>query len=127
MRPAHAKVNIKTLSRAGFGPKEKTKFRPEPNLARSKIQNFGLTNFFSVFGPDHVRPEFIQNYIRSKYKHSKSITKGISKSELWIEQTGWRLESAFNNNNNKKSTDFYLSCNENWKTHVISKFTFIVH
>ena len=47
---------------------------------------------------------FIQNYLRSKYKHSKSITKGMSKSELWKEQTGWKLgntPSNDNNNNNK--------------------------
>ena len=52
---------------------------------------------------------FIQNYLRSKYEHSKSIVKG--KFELWKKQTGWRL--GFNN--------------ENWKTHFIGTFTFIVN
>ena len=37
-----------------------------------------------------------QNYFRSKYKYSKYITKSMNKSELWKEQTGWRLGNAFN-------------------------------
>ena len=50
--------------------------------------------------------------------HWKSVTKDMSKAELWKEQTGWRLGNAFNNN--KKSIDFWLqSCNESWKTHFI--------
>ena len=40
----------------------------------------------------------------------------------------WRLETALNNIIIIiiKSIDFCLSCNENWKTHAISTFTFIV-
>ena len=41
---------------------------------------------------------FILNYLQSKHKHSKSITKGMSKSKLLKEQTRWRLGTAFNNN-----------------------------
>ena len=44
---------------------------------------------------------FIQNHFRSKHKRSKSITKDMSKSELRKEQTGRRLENAFNNNKKK--------------------------
>ena len=40
-----------------------------------------------------------------KNKHSKSITKGMTKSELWKEQTGWKYGNAFDNNN--KSIDFW--------------------
>ena len=44
----------------------------------------------------------------------------MNKSELWKEQTGWRLGNVFNNN---KSTDFcLLSCNENWKKYFIGTF-----
>ena len=46
------------------------------------------------------RQYFIHNFLWSKYKHSKSIIKGLIKSKLWKEQTGWKLGTAFNNNNN---------------------------
>ena len=34
-------------------------------------------------------------FLQSKHKHSKSITKDMSKSELWKEETGWILEFLF--------------------------------
>ena len=49
---------------------------------------------------------FIQNYLQSKDKHSKSIKKDASKSELWKEQTGWRLGNAFSNKEKKKRNRF---------------------
>ena len=54
----------------------------------------------------------IQNYLLSKYKHSKSIIKGISKSELWKEQTGWRLGTTFNNNKKMNRIFSYYRLNK---------------
>ena len=43
--------------------------------------------------------------IRSKYKNSKSIIKVMSKSDLWKEQTRWRMDTAFNN---KKKYQWFM-------------------
>ena len=55
-------------------------------------------------------------------KQSKSITKGMSKPELWKEKTGWKFENAFRNNINKNNKTIDLSARTD--TQCFSSFLF---
>ena len=70
-----------------------------------------------------IKQYFIQNF-QSKNKRSKFITKVMSKFELWKEQTGKRLGTSLNNK--KYQWFLFKTLKENWKTHFIGTFTFIV-
>ena len=63
-----------------------------------------------------LKYEIEQYYLKYKHKHSMSITKDMSKSVLWKEQTGWILLCVANAfSNNKRLMYFFFtfsySCN----------------
>ena len=81
-----------------------TKFFPQSLIISTHLSRRETNGFKAAMKACEERSlttsEFIQNYFSSKYKRSKSVTKGMNKFEFRKEQTGCRLGNAFNNNNN---------------------------
>ena len=56
-----------------------------------------------------------KNYLQSKHEHSKSSTKVMNKSELFKEQTRWRLGNKFNYIKEKNKINRFLLIILQWK------------